>query len=225
MVNIGNGWDELLAEEFRKDYYKKLQEFLKNEYSINIIHPNQNDIFNALKWTDYKDTRVVIFGQDPYHGENQAHGLAFSVERGVDIPPSLKNIYKEIAEETGAYIPDNGYLEKWARQGVLLLNSSLTVRDGEANSHKGKGWEILTDRIVEILNDRREPVIFLLWGNDAKRKEELITAHQHIILSAAHPSPLSASRGFFGCGHFKKVNNILRAMNKPEIDWQIENIN
>lgn len=223
MVNIGNSWNLLLKEEFSKDYYKQLQTFLKEEYENHIIHPDKNDIFNALKWTSYEDVRVVIFGQDPYHGENQAHGLCFSVKKGVDIPPSLKNIYKELADELGLYIPDNGYLEKWARQGVMLLNASLTVRDGEANSHKGKGWERFTDRIVELLNERKEPIIFLLWGNDAKKKEELITNPQHIILSAAHPSPLSASRGFFGCGHFKKVNNMLAAMNKPQIDWQIEN--
>lgn len=221
MVNIGNSWDELLAAEFTSDYYKKLQEFLKDEYANHIIHPDKNDIFSSLKWTSYEDTKVVIFGQDPYHGENQAHGLAFSVKKGVDIPPSLKNIYKELKEELGLDIPNHGYLEKWARQGVLLLNSALTVRDGEANSHKGKGWEILTDRIVELLNDRKKPVIFLLWGNDAKRKEELITNPQHITLSAAHPSPLSASRGFFGCGHFKKVNNILISLNQKPIDWQI----
>ncbi|MDD6213889.1 MAG: uracil-DNA glycosylase [Firmicutes bacterium] len=224
MLKIGNSWDGLLADEFSKDYYKALHEFLRTEYAEHKIHPDKNDIFTALKWTDYPDTRVVIFGQDPYHGENQAHGLAFSVQKGVDIPPSLKNIYKELHDELGLYIPDNGYLEKWARQGVLLLNSSLTVRDGEANSHKNKGWEIFTDRITELLNDRKEPVIFLLWGNDAKKKEALITNPQHIILSAAHPSPLSASRGFFGCGHFKKVNTMLTAMNKPPIDWQIENI-
>jgi uracil-DNA glycosylase len=164
----------------------------------------------------------VIFGQDPYHGENQAHGMAFSVKVGVDIPPSLRNMYKELKEELGCYIPNHGCLEKWAKQGVLLLNSALTVRDGEANSHKGKGWEKVTDKITTILNNRREPVIFILWGNDARKKEELITNPQHIILSAAHPSPLSASRGFFGCGHFKKVNNILKALNQPEIDWQIE---
>ncbi len=222
MVNIGNSWDKLLAAEFTSDYYKKLQEFLKDEYANHIIHPDKNDIFSSLKWTSYEDTKVVIFGQDPYHGENQAHGLAFSVKKGVDIPPSLKNIYKELKEELGLDIPSHGYLEKWARQGVLLLNSALTVRDGEANSHKGKGWEILTDRIVEVLNDRKKPVIFLLWGNDAKRKEELIKNPQHIILSAAHPSPLSASRGFFGCGHFKKVNNILISLNQKPIDWQIE---
>lgn len=222
MVNIGNSWDGLLAEEFSKDYYKKLQEFLKSEYENHIVHPDKNDIFTALKYTSYEDTRVVIFGQDPYHGENQAHGLAFSVQKGVDIPPSLKNIYKELAYELGLEIPDHGCLEKWARQGVLLLNASLTVRDGEANSHKGKGWEILTDRITQLLNDRAQPVIFLLWGNDAKKKEELITNPQHIILSAAHPSPLSANRGFFGCGHFKKVNNILTALNQKSIDWTLE---
>lgn len=222
MVNIGNDWDELLKDEFSKDYYKKLQSFLKEEYENYIVHPDKNDIFTALKHTAYEDTRVVIFGQDPYHGENQAHGMAFSVQKGVDIPPSLKNIYKELADELGLYIPKHGCLEKWARQGVLLLNASLTVRDGEANSHKGKGWELLTDRITGLLNERHEPVIFLLWGNDAKKKEELITNPQHIILSAAHPSPLSANRGFFGCGHFKKVNNILTAMNRSPIDWQIE---
>lgn len=223
MVNLQNSWNELLKEEFEKDYYKELQTFLREEYENHIIHPDKNDIFNALKWTAYEDVRVVIFGQDPYHGENQAHGLCFSVQKGVDIPPSLKNIYKELKEELGLYIPDNGYLEKWARQGVLLLNASLTVRDGEANSHKGKGWEKFTDKIVSLLNERKEPIIFLLWGNDAKKKAECITNPQHIMLDAAHPSPLSASRGFFGCGHFKKVNDMLLAMNKAPIDWQIEN--
>lgn len=224
MVHIGNSWDELLSGEFAKDYYKSLQEFLREEYANYVIHPDKNDIFNALRWTSYEDVRVVILGQDPYHGENQAHGLAFSVKKGIEAPPSLKNIYKELQNELGLYIPNNGYLEKWARQGVLLLNSSLTVRDGEANSHKGRGWEIFTDRITQLLNERRETVIFLLWGNDARKKQELITNPQHIILQAAHPSPLSASRGFFGCGHFKKVNGILTAMNRKPIDWQIENI-
>lgn len=224
MVSIGNSWDGLLAEEFKKDYYKELQGFLKEEYQNHIVHPDKNEIFSALSATSYEDTRVVIFGQDPYHGENQAHGMAFSVKPDVDIPPSLKNIYKELQNELGLYIPDNGYLTKWARQGVLLLNAALTVRDGEAASHRGKGWERLTDRITELLNERPEPVIFLLWGNDAKKKEELIKAPQHIILSAAHPSPLSATRGFMGCGHFKKVNNILKAMNREPIDWQINNI-
>lgn len=221
---IGNSWDALLKEEFSKDYYKELQNFLEDEYQNHIIHPEKDEIFSALSATSYEDTKVVIFGQDPYHGENQAHGMAFSVKVGVDIPPSLKNIYKELNQELGCYIPNHGCLEKWAKQGVLLLNASLTVRDGEANSHKGKGWEKVTDKITTILNNRREPVIFILWGNDAKKKEELITSPQHIILSAAHPSPLSATRGFMGCGHFAKVNNILTALNQEPIDWQIENI-
>ena len=223
-MKIGNSWDVLLEEEFSKDYYKDLQGFLAEEYENHIIHPAKDEIFSALSHTSYENTRVVIFGQDPYHGENQAHGMSFSVKVGVEIPPSLRNMYKELRDELGCYIPNHGCLEKWADQGVLLLNASLTVRDGEANSHKGKGWEKVTDKITSILNERQEPVIFILWGNDAKKKEELITAPQHIILSAAHPSPLSASRGFFGCGHFKKVNNILKAMNQKPIDWQIENV-
>jgi len=223
-MKIGNSWDALLEEEFSKDYYKDLQSFLAEEYENYIIHPSKDEIFSALQATSYENTRVVIFGQDPYHGENQAHGMSFSVKVGVDIPPSLRNMYKELNQELGCYIPNHGCLEKWAKQGVLLLNASLTVRDGEANSHKGKGWEKVTDKITELLNERNEPVIFILWGNDAKKKEELITNPQHIILSAAHPSPLSASRGFFGCGHFKKVNTMLKAMNQPEIDWQIENV-
>lgn len=220
MVQLGNDWDDLLKGEFQKEYYKKLRQFLKYEYQYARIHPDMYDIFNALKWTSYQDTRVVILGQDPYHEENQAHGLAFSVQKGVPIPPSLLNMYKELNQELGCYIPNNGYLEKWARQGVLLLNTSLTVRDGQANSHRGKGWETFTSRVIELLNERTEPVIFLLWGNNAKEKQSLVTNPQHYVFTAAHPSPLSASRGFFGCGHFKKVNEILQ---KP-IDWQIENI-
>ena len=224
MVNFNNDWDEILDGEFDKDYYVRLRQFLINEYKTCRIYPSMYDIYNAMKLTAYNDVKCVIIGQDPYHGENQAHGMSFSVKVGVDIPPSLKNIYKELNQELGCYIPNHGCLEKWAKQGVLLLNASLTVRDGEANSHKGKGWEKVTDKITELLNERNEPVIFILWGNDAKKKEELITNPQHIILSAAHPSPLSASRGFFGCGHFKKVNTMLKAMNQPEIDWQIENV-
>ena len=223
MVNIGNDWDVILKDEFTKDYYLKLREFLKYEYSHYKIHPNMYDIFNALKWTSFKDTRVVILGQDPYHGENQAHGLAFSVKKEVDIPPSLLNIYKELKNELGLFIPNNGYLEKWAKQGVLLLNASLTVRDGLANSHRNKGWEILTGRIVEALNERSEPIIFMLWGNNAKEKQELIKNPWHIILTAAHPSPLSASRGFFGCNHFKSANELLKMRGEKPIDWQIEN--
>ena len=224
MLTGAKDWDILLAEEFEKDYIKELEAFLDAEYKNAVVHPDRQDIFTALRLTGYEDTKVVIFGQDPYHGENQAHGLAFSVKKGVEIPPSLQNIYKELQNELGLYIPNNGFLEKWAHQGVLLLNAALSVRDGEANSHKGKGWEKLTDKVTELLNERKKTVIFMLWGNDAKRKQELITAPQHIILSAAHPSPLSASRGFFGCGHFKKANNMLIAMNKAPIDWQIENI-
>ncbi len=223
MVNIGNDWDGLLEDEFKKEYYLKLRDFLKYEYSHYKIHPDMYDIFNALKWTAYKDVKVVILGQDPYHGENQAHGLAFSVKKDVEIPPSLVNIYKELQAELGLEIPNNGYLEKWAKQGVLLLNASLTVRDGTANSHRNKGWEILTARITELLNERQDPVIFMLWGNNAKEKVPVITNNQHIILTAAHPSPLSASRGFFGCGHFKRANEVLISLGKKPIDWQIEN--
>ena len=224
MVYLGNDWDELLKDEFTKEYYIKLRSFLKYEYSNFKIHPDMHDIFNALKWTSYKDTKVVILGQDPYHEENQAHGLAFSVQRGIQIPPSLVNMYKELQQELGLYIPNNGYLEKWAHQGVMLLNASLTVRNGAANSHRNKGWEIFTSRIIEILNQREEPVIFLLWGNNAREKKSVITNKNHYILEAPHPSPLSASRGFFGCGHFKKTNEILRSLGKNEIDWQIENV-
>ena len=224
MVNLGNDWDALLADEFKKDYYLKLREFLKQEYFSHKIHPDMYDIFNALKWTSYKDTKAVILGQDPYHEVNQAHGLAFSVKPGVKIPPSLVNMYKELNAELGLYIPNNGYLEKWARVGVLLLNSSLTVRDGLANSHRNKGWEIFTNSIIERLNMRDDPVIFLLWGNNAKEKKALITNPRHHVLTAAHPSPLSASRGFFGCGHFKKTNELLVSMNKTPIDWQVENV-
>lgn len=224
MVEFGNDWDEVLQGEFEKEYYQKLRAFLKSEYSHHKIHPDMYDIFNALKWTSYADTKVVIFGQDPYHEEGQAHGLAFSVQKGIKIPPSLLNIYKELHDELDCYIPNNGYLEKWARQGVLLLNASLTVRDGMANSHRGKGWEIFTDRVVELLNQREEPIIFMLWGNNAKEKINVITNPHHKILTSAHPSPLSASRGFFGCGHFKTANRMLRQMGKEEIDWQIENV-
>ncbi len=224
MVHIGNDWDSVLSGEFDKEYYKKLRIFLKSEYSHHKIHPDMYDIFNALKFTPYNKVKAVILGQDPYHGENQAHGLAFSVQRGVDIPPSLLNMYKELHSELGCYIPNNGYLEKWARQGVLLLNTSLTVRDGMANSHRNKGWEIFTDFVIEKLNERTDPVIFLLWGNNAKEKENIITGKQHYILKTVHPSPLSASRGFFGCGHFAKTNEILQKLGKEPIDWQIENI-
>lgn len=182
------------------------------------------NIFSALKLTTYRDTKVLILGQDPYHGPNQAHGLAFSVNPGIKTPPSLLNMYKELKDELGLYIPNNGYLVPWAEQGVLLLNTALTVRAGEANSHSGMGWEIFTDNIIKHLNDRKEPVIFVLWGNNARKKKAFITNKQHFVLEGPHPSPLSASRGFFGCGHFKKINDILRNIGKQEINWQIENI-
>ena len=220
MVYIGNDWDALLANEFEKDYYKALRRFLASEYKQHIIHPDMYDIFNALKWTSYAETKVVILGQDPYHEPGQAHGLAFSVKKGVRIPPSLMNIYKELNTELGCRIPSHGCLEKWAKQGVLLLNSSLTVRDGAANSHRGKGWEQFTARITELLNERETPVIFMLWGNNAREKQKVITNPRHVILTAAHPSPLSASRGFFGCGHFKKCNEYLSNHGVTAIDWK-----
>lgn len=224
MVHIGNDWDEILKGEFEKEYYKNLREFLKKEYSTQEIFPNMYDIFNALKYTSYKDTKVVIIGQDPYHNVGQAHGLAFSVKPGVQTPPSLQNMYKELKDELDCFIPNNGYLVKWADQGVLLINTVLTVRAHNANSHKGMGWEIFTDNIIKYLSDREEPVIFLLWGANARSKKKIIDKNKHIILEAPHPSPLSAYRGFFGCGHFKKANEILEEMGKEKIDWQIENI-
>jgi len=224
MVSIENDWDDMLKDEFKKPYYLVLRKFLAEEYRTHTIYPDAYDIFNALRFTSYQDVKVVILGQDPYHGEGQAHGLCFSVQKGVDIPPSLLNIYKELRTELGLIIPNNGYLEKWAKQGILLLNTVLTVRANIANSHRKKGWEIFTNRVIEELNEREEPVIFLLWGNNAKEKMELITNPQHKILTAPHPSPLSASRGFFGCGHFAKTNELLCEMGKEPIDWQIENI-
>lgn len=224
MFSIGNDWDELLSEEIEKDYYKKLRKILKYEYKTQTIYPDMYSIFNALKLTSCKDTKVLILGQDPYHGENQAHGLAFSVQKGVDIPPSLLNIYKELNSDLGCYIPNNGYLVKWAREGVLLLNTGLTVRKDIANSHKGIGWEQFTDKIIQCLNEKSEPMVYLLWGNNAKSKIPLITNPHHLVLSTVHPSPLSASRGFFGCKHFSKANDFLVSNGLSPIDWQIENI-
>lgn len=221
MVNIGNDWDAILAEEFKKDYYLKLREFLKQEYKTQTIYPDMHDIFNALKATAYKDIKIVILGQDPYHEPNQAHGLCFSVKKGVQPPPSLKNMYKEIKEELGIEPPNHGELTKWANQGILMLNTVLTVRRGAANSHKGKGWELFTDAVIKKVNEREKPVIFMLWGGNAKQKVSLITNPSHIVLKAAHPSPLSAYNGFFGCGHFKKANEILKEMGETEIDWSL----
>ena len=222
MIRFHNSWDEVLKDEFKKPYYKELHQFLKKEYETATIFPPMNDIFNAFKYADYKDIKVVILGQDPYHEKGQAHGLAFSVSPLTKIPPSLKNIYKEISAEYGYPIPTTGYLEEWAKQGVFLMNAVLTVREGEANSHKNKGWEIFTDHIIEYLNERQEPMVFMLWGNNAKQKEKLITNKNHLVLSSAHPSPLSAYNGFFGNGHFKKANDFLIKNYGKGINWKIE---
>ena len=221
MIKFGNDWDELLKDEFKKEYYLKLREFLKKEYATKTIYPDKYKIFEALKLTPYKDVKVTILGQDPYHGVNQAHGLAFSVQKGVAMPPSLVNIFKELADDLNCYIPNHGNLESWAKQGVLLLNTSLTVIANLANSHRNKGWEIFTDRIIQLLNEKETPVVFLLWGNNAKSKAKYITNSRHLILTAAHPSPLSASMGFFGCKHFSKTNKFLKETGQTEIDWQI----
>lgn len=222
MVNIGNEWDSVLCDEFEKEYYKKLRAFLAVEYKTRTIYPDMYDIFNALKYTSYSDVKAVIIGQDPYHGEGQAHGLCFSVKKGIAPPPSLKNIFKEINTELGIEPPSHGELTSWAKQGVLLLNTVLTVRAGQANSHKNMGWEIFTDKVIEILNQREEPIVFLLWGANAGRKTELITNPKHKILRCAHPSPLSAYNGFFGCGHFKAANEFLIENNKTPIDWSLK---
>ncbi|WP_133017122.1 uracil-DNA glycosylase [Clostridium cuniculi] len=225
MANIlKNDWKDLLEDEFNKEYYQTLRSFLINEYKTKTIYPDKYDIFNALHFTSYKDIKVVILGQDPYHGPGQAHGLSFSVNPSIKIPPSLLNIYKELNSDLGCYIPNNGYLKKWADQGVLLLNTSLTVRAGEANSHKSIGWEIFTDKIISLVNEKEDPVVFLLWGNNAIKKKNLITNKRHLILTSVHPSPLSASRGFLGSKPFSKINNFLISINKKPIDWQIENI-
>ncbi len=220
MVSIGNTWDKLLIKEWEKQYYQKLRAILKQEYSTTTIYPNMHDIFNALKYVDYESCKVVIIGQDPYHGEGQAHGLSFSVKPGVKVPPSLKNIYKEIEDDIGSPQPqNNGDLTRWARQGVLLLNAVLTVRAGLANSHSKIGWQNLTDKIIKILNQREKPMVFLLWGAYAGKKQELITNPAHLTLKAPHPSPLSASRGFFGCRHFSKTNEFLKKTGQTPIKW------
>lgn len=221
MVQFNNSWDILLKDEFEKPYYLNLRKFLVNEYKTHTIYPNMNDIFNALKYTDYQNVKVVILGQDPYHQPNQAHGLCFSVKKGVNPPPSLQNMYKEIHAEYGYPIPDHGELTYWAEQGVLMLNTVLTVRESQPNSHKGMGWEIFTDDIITLLNQRPEPMVFLLWGANARAKTKLITNPAHLVLTSAHPSPLSAYNGFFGNNHFKKANEFLKQNGMKEIDWQI----
>ncbi|MBQ8603443.1 MAG: uracil-DNA glycosylase [Oscillospiraceae bacterium] len=223
MVNLGNEWDKVLEGEFDKEYYLKLRQFLKEEYTYHTIYPNMYDIFNALKYTSYSDVKVVILGQDPYHGPNQAHGLSFSVQKGIMPPPSLVNIYKEIENEFGVEMPKNyGNLTKWAKQGVLLLNTTLTVRAHNANSHKDAGWQIFTDNVIKKLNEREDPVVFLLWGSHSIKKKSLIDETKHLVLTSVHPSPLSAYRGFFGCGHFRAANDFLIKTGRQPIDWTIQ---
>ena len=219
-----NHFKDIIEKKSKKDYYKKLHEFVYKAYEEHTIFPDKKNIFAALKYTPYENVKVVILGQDPYHGLGEAHGMAFSVCPGIKIPPSLQNIYKELHEELGCYIPNNGYLMKWAHQGVLLLNSVLTVQKDLPASHRGIGWEAFTDKIIEEVNKKDEPVVFMLWGNFAKSKASLITNPKHLVLTCAHPSPFSARYGFFGCNHFKKANEFLKGNGKQPIDWQIENI-
>ena len=227
MVHLGNSWDELLCDEFKKEYYLRLREFLKREYADPAfpVYPPMHDIFNALRLTDYHSVKAVIIGQDPYHGENQAHGLCFSVKPEVEIPPSLVNIYKELHDDLGCTIPNHGYLEKWAKQGVLMLNTVLTVRAHQANSNRGKGWEQFTDAVIREVNKIDRPIVYFLWGRPAQSKIAMLNNPKHLILKAPHPSPLSAYRGFFGCKHFSQANEFLIANGLEPIDWQIENVN
>ncbi len=221
MVHIGNSWDEILAGEFDKKYYLKLRQFLIGEYKSRVIYPDMYDIFNALKFTPYEKVKAVILGQDPYHQPGQAHGLCFSVQKGVPQPPSLVNIFKELADDLGITPPAHGNLESWANNGVLLLNTALTVRKNQANSHRGKGWEIFTDRVIELLNERQQPMVFILWGNNAKAKEKLVTNPNHCIIKGAHPSPLSAHYGFWGGKYFSRTNDFLVSTGQEPIDWKI----
>ena len=219
-----NDWQELLEEELNEQYYQELRKFLIAEYSTKKIFPNMYDIFNALHFTSYADTKVVILGQDPYHEPGQAHGLSFSVLPDVPAPPSLMNIFKELRDDLGCFIPNNGCLKPWAEQGVLLLNAVLTVRAHEANSHKGHGWEIFTDKIIRLLNDHERPLAFILWGRPARLKKNMITNPRHLIIESAHPSPLSASGGFFGSRPFSRVNQFLESVGETPINWQIPNL-
>lgn len=223
MGMIQNDWLEPLKPEFKKPYYEKLYAKVKEEYSTNLIFPPADDIFNAFDFTPLSEVKVVILGQDPYHGDGQAHGLCFSVKPDVDVPPSLINIYKELQSDLGCYVPNHGYLEKWAKQGVLLLNTVLTVRAHQANSHRGIGWEEFTDAAIRILNEQDRPIVFLLWGKPAQSKKSMLHNAKHLILTAPHPSPLSAHRGFFGCKHFSQTNEFLKEQGLSPIDWQIEN--
>ncbi|WP_191559926.1 uracil-DNA glycosylase [Metabacillus idriensis] len=220
---LHDGWWKWLKPEFEKSYYQRLRDFLEIEYETQTIYPAANDLFNALQFTSYEDVKVVILGQDPYHGPNQAHGLSFSVQVGIKQPPSLRNIFLELQQDLGYDPPNHGSLEKWAKQGVLLLNTVLTVRNGQAASHKGQGWEKFTDRVIELLSEREKPVVFILWGKHAGEKKALINTAKHIVIESPHPSPFSARKGFFGSKPFSKANRALKEMGQDEIDWKIEN--
>ncbi len=225
MSMIDNDWLDCLQGEFKKPYYRELYQFVRQEYNTHVIYPPADDIFNAFHFTPLSKVKVLILGQDPYHGEHQAHGLCFSVlPDQPELPPSLQNIYKELQDDLGCYIPNNGYLKKWADQGVLLLNAVLTVRAHQAGSHQGKGWEQFTDAIIHAVNAQERPIVYLLWGKPAQSKIPMLTNPKHLILTAPHPSPLSAYRGFFGCRHFSKTNEFLMKNGTEPIDWQIENI-
>ena len=224
MAAISNDWLAPLTPEFAKPYYRELYKKVKEEYATHMIFPPSNEVFSAFELTPLADVKVVILGQDPYHNVGQAHGLCFSVKPDVEIPPSLVNIYQELHDDLGCYIPNNGYLKKWADQGVLLLNTVLTVRAHQANSHQGKGWEQFTDAVIEAVNAQDRPIVYLLWGRPAQSKIPMLTNSKHLILKAPHPSPLSAYRGFFGCRHFSQCNEFLESHGVEPIDWQIENI-
>ena len=224
MSALENDWKDALHEEFHKPYYRDLYKFVKDEYNNQVIYPKADDLFNAFTYTPLSDVKVVILGQDPYHGEGQAHGLCFSVQKGIKTPPSLVNIYQELKDDLGCYVPNNGYLEKWAKQGVLLLNTVLTVRAHSAFSHQGKGWEQFTDAVIQAVNEQDRPIVFILWGKPAQKKKSMLTNPKHLILEGPHPSPLSAYRGFFGSKPFSKTNEFLTSHGVAPIDWQIENI-
>jgi len=220
-ANLNNDWQDIIGDEFDKPYYQELRAFLKIEYGTQTIYPDKHDIFNAFRLTPFSEIKVVLIGQDPYHGPGQAHGLSFSVKPGIPAPPSLINIFKEMHDDLGIAIPNHGFLESWARQGVLLLNTVLTVRAGEAHSHRQKGWETFTDEVIRAINLKNEPVVFWLWGKPAQEKEKLITNPRHLILKAPHPSPLSVYRGFYGCKPFSKTNEFLIKIGKAPIDWTL----
>lgn len=224
MAILHNDWADLIGDEFEKPYYLELRRFLKEEYRTGTVYPDMYDIYAALHLTPYRDVKAVILGQDPYHGEGQAHGLSFSVKPGVPAPPSLQNIFKELQEDLGCSIPNHGHLVHWAKQGVLLLNTVLTVRANRPNSHRGIGWETFTDRVISVLNERERPVVFILWGRHAQEKKALITHPRHHIIASAHPSPFAAHKGFFGSRPFSRTNAFLRSIGSGEIDWQLPDI-